>query len=792
MGTGRNSFSGDRSVARAVVRVCLLLVFPAAAALAQNPQVVYTSSPGSKTLSGFRKDPTTGALTATPGSPYSERLDPHRLGVDPSGRFLFVVNTSTNDVSMFQIDGSTGALSEVPNSPFAAGGGDTPQAIVAAAQGTLVYVGNLHGSVNNGGGSINAYFVDATAPGLVPASVASTEMPSPVLELATDPKGRFLYAYLGMNSFTGDTGAYLPAFQVDSLTGSLNSIPGGGAGQTARSLAMDPKGRFLFAGHGRFNGFIDTYAISPLDGSLLTALLADLGPNSFPNALAVETGGRFLYANDGAVLRIFAIDQSTGALTETPGPPLSWAFALGAMAADPMGPFLYVLSGGIRAFQVDSASGDLTEVPGSPFGAGSEFALALTGTPVQPVLGPVTTLLPNSLNFGGWVVGATSTTLIAHLVNTGDQALAINSISITGANAGDFLQTNTCSPTLAVDQNCSISATFTPSALGPRQAALSVSDNAAGSPHSIPLSGEGIVARPAVALIPGALQFDALAAGNTSPPQSITLTNIGQATLHVTAVALEGANPGDFNQATDCVGAAIAVNGNCTITVRFQPAAVGVRSAILSISDDTPNTPHTATLGGTGDPPFTVETSGSGATTQTVTAGQTAQYPLQVAPEPGFTGSVSLACTGAPLGATCQLSPATLQVNGANPVPFSVTVQTTARSSGSLPIEWPHTRDPFGAPRWLPFIMVWAALLILLMKVREARSCSAQAQRLAWSRPVAAVVLLGLIAATGCGGAAGSTPPVQPAGTPPGTSMLTVAATSGSVTQTIQLTLTVK
>jgi hypothetical protein len=77
------------------------------------------------------------------------------------------------------------------------------------------------------------------------------------------------------------------------------------------------------------------------------------------------------------------------------------------------------------------------------------------------------------------------------LSNTGNAALSVTSIRVTGANAGDFAQTNTCGSSVAASADCSISVTFKPTATGARNAAIGIADNASGSPQSITLSGTG-------------------------------------------------------------------------------------------------------------------------------------------------------------------------------------------------------------------------------------------------------------------------------------------------------------
>ena len=100
-------------------------------------------------------------------------------------------------------------------------------------------------------------------------------------------------------------------------------------------------------------------------------------------------------------------------------------------------------------------------------------------------------LSPTSLTFGNQAVGTTSAPQTATLTNTGNATVTITSITITGTNKGDFAETNTCGTTLAEGASCTISVTFTPTATGPRNGTLSVSDDASGSPQTVSLTGTG-------------------------------------------------------------------------------------------------------------------------------------------------------------------------------------------------------------------------------------------------------------------------------------------------------------
>jgi hypothetical protein len=69
--------------------------------------------------------------------------------------------------------------------------------------------------------------------------------------------------------------------------------------------------------------------------------------------------------------------------------------------------------------------------------------------------------------------------------------LSITSIAFNGADAANFTELDTCNSPVEAGGNCTIAILFTPSALGPRTASLTITDNASGSPQSVPVSGTG-------------------------------------------------------------------------------------------------------------------------------------------------------------------------------------------------------------------------------------------------------------------------------------------------------------
>jgi 6-phosphogluconolactonase (cycloisomerase 2 family) len=907
--------------------VIILLSFPASIAAQTAQQYVYASESSSTTnsvLPAYNKNSTTGSLTAVTGSPFSERFEGGLVAVDGQGKFLFVLNPQSDTISMFQIDQTTGALAEVPNSPFSTGptinpnnAPSNPVSIATESSGKYLYVGYANGNVAPNS-AITPFAIDAANLQIVLTAQLSFDITGTPFQMLADPKGLRLYVGLGPNAAAGYSGAATEVYSIDSTSGALfsNGTAAGGNSQ-GRCIAMDPTGKFFYEGSGQSSGLIEGGIVSPVDGTGATGVSLNLGANAVPTAMAIDSSDKYLYVQETPGLFVYSIDPTTGQLTQVLGPLTNATLGRGTSAADPAGSFIYTLDqNGIHVFQIDLTTGNLAEISGSPFSISPGTAvgvagLAVTAPPTQQVSGPVAQLFPASQDLGQMTVGQPAATKIISLSNTGGQPLAISGISITGTNAADFSQTNTCTASLAPNTNCPISIEFIPSVAGSEQASLQVADNAPGSPQTAALSGTGIQAQGAVTLSPGSLTFGDVAQGSQSTPESVTLTNSGTASLTISSILPKGANPGDFAETNNCTAAPLAVQASCSITVTFGPKAIGERIATISISDDAADSPQSVSLSGNGvagvssltpasvnfgtiaqgvksaSQSVTVTNSGTasltissvvlggtnpgdfaetnncsgttlavqascsinatfspqvqgqryatititdnaptptqtasltgisvaafqlsalgGSTSATINAGQTAQYSLQITPGPGFTGSINLACTGAPTAATCTISTASFSVANSSPVLFTVAVATTG--TGLTAPEISHWRLPeFPGLQTVRAALLVALVLLLFLLSYTISKTQFTLRRLALLWVCAAPLMFMTVSVSGCGGGSstaafspaptsGQPPPPsnpQPVVTPTGTSMLTVTATSGNwPAQTITLTLTV-
>lgn len=109
-------------------------------------------SPGAQpTVVGFAQNPTTGALTLLSGTTLSNNtyqgtnagVTPSAIAVDPTGRFVYVTDKTSNEVLGYQIDSTnSGNLTSLASSPFTTG--LYPVSITVDPRGKYVYTANYN------------------------------------------------------------------------------------------------------------------------------------------------------------------------------------------------------------------------------------------------------------------------------------------------------------------------------------------------------------------------------------------------------------------------------------------------------------------------------------------------------------------------------------------------------------------------------------------------------------------------------------------------------------------------
>jgi FG-GAP-like repeat/Abnormal spindle-like microcephaly-assoc'd, ASPM-SPD-2-Hydin len=374
--------------------------------------------------------------------------------------------------------------------------------------------------------------------------------------------------------FNGD--GVLDLAAASYSTNLLDIYLGVGDGSFTRPSHLEvPDVYELVAGDIDGDGKVDLVASSEVNGGI--HLLYGNGDGSFKPAVQITTGTYFGLAigdlNGDGKLDVVSVSSSdvvqawlnTGNGTfQTPqnlGSAFSYGVALGNFATQ----------GGLNV-AVDNYSA-------------SQVDLFL----------PTVVFSPSSKDFGSVGVGSSAQQVFT-VTNASASTVTISAISFTGANPGDFSQTNNCTSPLAPAGSCSVTVTLAPAAIGSRAATLSINDNGPASPQTAALTGTGATA-PVATLSPSALAFGSLALHVTSASQPVTLTNTGTASLMGVSIGVIGAV--DFAQTNNCP-AILIVSASCTVSVTFTPTVVGAESASLQFSDNAANSPQIVALSGAG------------------------------------------------------------------------------------------------------------------------------------------------------------------------------------------------
>jgi hypothetical protein len=816
----RQVWSGELGRRRVVILWFCLLAFTfccgARAARAQTQQAYLfatTQVSSNSAVATFTRNDTTGALTEVAGSPFvllTSNCYPSTM--DPKGRYL--MGSCGDGISLYQFNSATGVVSEVPNSPFAASTGGPPDAVLAESTGQFAYALRITRTTfpTPSTATLDSFAIDATNNVLNQPSSQTFTLPGTYIGLVTDPNGHFIEILTGTSGGLatplGQSCAILfdPQTGLPVSAGSSLCQSGASAGSDPLGISIDARGTFIgTASKGQFLPSFDVSAISLTNGSIdATGNYSLTQTGDYLSTPFFDPTGQLAYANTQlAGLRIFSLSVTSGtvAITELPSSPLPSNVDPTPLSAlpDPAGDFTYI--GGsnvITTYPIDTTTG----YPGTPISNSFNHSPALNFQPVyatlpaggQVVSAPAISLSVQSLSFGPINPGQISGPQVLTVSSTGNQALTISSIAFSPAG-GPFLETDTCisNPVLPPGSSCQISVSYAPTSVGTAQAALIITDNAAGSPQSVALAGTAQAPpppAPEVTLVPGTLTFPGTTTeGESSAPQPITITNSGNATLTFSAAPmLSGVNTADFAISSNTCAASLAANASCTVSVIFSPLAAGVRTTSLVLADNASSSPQSVTINGTGV--FAATVSAQSGNSASVSAGQAATFNLQATPGAGFNGNLSFACAGAPAAAACS-APGVTVANGAT-TNFTVVI-TTSGSAALAP-----------APRinWrLPAKLIWPFSSLLLAMLAGWLCMDARRRELGPdSRPFLTGFACFVFLLAGCGGGAGNpASQTQPVVTPSGTYTITITPTatpSGSskafTLNAITLTLVVK
>jgi hypothetical protein len=219
--------------------------------------------------------------------------------------------------------------------------------------------------------------------------------------------------------------------------------------------------------------------------------------------------------------------------------------------------------------------------------------VSLTGVGITSAV----TLTPASLAYATQLINTNSSSQAATLTNTGTVTVNITSITTTGP----FSQTNNCGSALTANASCTINVVFTPTKAGTLTGTLSVVDDGPNSPQTVALSGVGTV----VSFSPTSLSFGNQTVKTSSPPQTITMKNMGTSAITVTKISVTGSRVTSFiiqsNSTCPLGSGSLGAGASCTINVVFDPQLKGALNANVTALDTGGGSPQNVAMSGTGD-----------------------------------------------------------------------------------------------------------------------------------------------------------------------------------------------
>ena len=194
------------------------------------------------------------------------------------------------------------------------------------------------------------------------------------------------------------------------------------------------------------------------------------------------------------------------------------------------------------------------------------------------------------------VVGATSGTEQVEAANNNSGAVSITSITITPPFT---ISTNQCAGSLAAQGDCQLFLAFAPAQRGAAMGTLTFTEGS--NTQTVALSGFGWAPANDNLSAPS-LSFGGIETGQSSPVQTMTLSNTGDLPLNGIVLTVSG----PFTESDNCNGQ-LAANyplAACTISVQFVPnaAQLGAQTGSLTVTDTLTGGPHmqTVSLSGTG------------------------------------------------------------------------------------------------------------------------------------------------------------------------------------------------
>jgi 6-phosphogluconolactonase len=316
---------------------------------------LFATLPAANEVAVYREDPTAGVLTQIEGSPYSVGDGAHSLVLHPTKPFLYVANPGQdeNDISFFTIAGN-GGLTEIFPRTSVAPAGSEPEILVMDPSGDFLYV------ENSASDNISVFSINSTTGLLTPVSGSPFSIGLAPLNMQLSPSGKFLFVSATYTPLVSAIAVFSVNKGVLSQTGVFTT-----GGLNPFGLAIDPAGNFLYAANTSSNS-ITIFSISSA-GALTQVPGSPLSDTyNGPVALTIDPKGQFLYVANQASnnVAVYTISASTGLPVGLTNVTTTFSYVTesspSVLAFDPNGGHLFIgnqgSAPGIQSFQVTSGN----------------------------------------------------------------------------------------------------------------------------------------------------------------------------------------------------------------------------------------------------------------------------------------------------------------------------------------------------------------------------------------------------------------------------------------------------
>ena len=321
---------------------------------------LYVSNGGSDDVTGFNINPTTGALTLVPGSPFATGGTGGGEGISlactPDGKFVIAANALSSNISVFSV-AANGALTPILGSPFACG--FFPDGIKVSSDGRFLAVA----LPSEGAGSVQMFSISSSG---ALALVGTFADGGTGTATGVDINSTSELAFVAESN---NTSTIVDVFGISS-TGSLAPISGSpfefASGVNSNVPLLSSNERFLFVSN-QFTPPGNQGSITVLNvaanGSLsLVAGSPFANPGGFfPSGMATNSTGTLLYAgNSNDSVSVFSI-AANGTLTPAPGSPFSTGasgFSVSLAAFPPKQNVLCLGMSGGNVLRINTSTGE--------------------------------------------------------------------------------------------------------------------------------------------------------------------------------------------------------------------------------------------------------------------------------------------------------------------------------------------------------------------------------------------------------------------------------------------------